>query len=496
MPTVRIPTPLRPLAADQPEVQVAGGSVSDVLENLELRHPGFRERLMDGGGGLRRFVNLYLNDEDVRHLQGLETKVAEQDTLSIVPAIAGGVGGGMGAGGTATGTRAKTFADLREQVRARVRELEPGELVAEQRGPAGEGPVVIDVREPDELGSGRLPGALHIPRGFLEMKIEGAVPARETPVVVYCAGGVRSLFAAESLERLGYADVRSLAGGFRAWKDAALPIETPRVLSDAERRRYSRHLSIPEVGEEGQAKLLESKVLLIGAGGLGCPAGIYLAAAGVGTLGIVDFDLVDESNLQRQILHTTDRVGMPKIESAQRSIQALNPGVRVVPYEERLTSENVERIFADYDLVIDGSDNFATRYLVNDAAVLLRKPCVHGSVYRFEGQVTVFHPAAGGPCYRCLYPEPPPPDMAPSCAEAGVLGVLPGVIGLLEAVEAIKLLLGQGEPLVGRLLCYDGLAARFRELKLRRDPACAYCGEGKPFPGFVDYAQFCANPSA
>lgn len=483
--TVRIPTPLRPLAGNQDAVRASGDSVRALLDDLEARHPGLRARLLDEQGGLRRFVNLFVDEEDVRHLDGLETAVRDGAVLSIVPAIAGGA------------EPAPTFAQLRDEVRRRVAEVDArtleGELSA--RGDGGAAPVVVDVREADEVAQGRLPGAVHIPRGYLEMRIEDQVPDRDAPVVVYCAGGVRSLFAAESLGRLGYRNVRSLEGGYRGWQGAGLPVETPRALSDAERRRYSRHLLIPEVGEAGQLRLLEAKVLLIGAGGLGCPAAIYLAMAGVGTLGLVDFDVVDESNLQRQILHTTDRIGTSKVESAKAALAAANPGVKLVGFEERLTSENVERIFAGFDLVVDGSDNFATRYLVNDACVKLGIPNVHGSIYRFEGQVTVFAPTLGAPCYRCLYPEPPPPELAPSCAEAGVLGVLPGVIGLLEAVEAIKLILGEGQTLAGRLLCYDALAATFRELKLRRDPDCAYCGEGRAFPGYVDYEQFCRAPS-
>jgi molybdopterin/thiamine biosynthesis adenylyltransferase len=284
-------------------------------------------------------------------------------------------------------------------------------------------------------------------------------------------------------------------GGFGRWQQEGLAVSKPEnasQLTDAMRRRYARHLTIPEVGEVGQKKLLQAKVLLIGAGGLGSPAAYYLAAAGVGTLGIVDFDVVDESNLQRQILHTTESVGTAKTTSARKTLLALNPGIQVNPIEARISSQNVEGILKDYDLVVDGCDNFATRYLINDACVLMKKPCVHGSVYRFEGQVTVFHPPQG-PCYRCLYPEPPPAELAPSCADAGVLGVLPGVIGLLEAVEAIKWILGKGELLVGRLLQYDALRTEFRTLKLVRDPDCAYCADGKKFPGFIDYEQFCAT---
>lgn len=352
---------------------------------------------------------------------------------------------------------------------------------------------LVDVRESDEFRTGFIKGAVHIPRGFLELKVEQLIPDRKTPLVLYCGGGNRSLLAAECLSRMGYENVQSMAGGFSAWTREPYPIEKTSILSESNRRRYSRHLSIPEIGESGQLRLLKSKVLLIGTGGLGCPATYYLAAAGVGTLGLVDFDKVDESNLQRQILHTSNRVGTSKVESARAALHAFNPEVKIVPLEERVTSQNVERLFQDFDLILDGSDNFPTRYLINDASVHLKKPCVHGSVYRFEGQVTVFDPTKGGPCYRCLYPEPPPIELAPSCADAGVLGVLPGVIGLLEAVEVLKIILEIGQPLIGRLVTYDALTTTFREFKLRRDPHCLYCGEGKSFPGYTDYEFFCSQ---
>ena len=377
------------------------------------------------------------------------------------------------------------------ELRASIPEVEPEEAARL----VGEGAVLIDVREPDEVAQGSPTGAERLVRGFLELRVEERVPDKERCVLVMCAGGVRSLFAAEGLRQLGYADVRSIAGGFNRWKQQSLPHERPAVLSDAQRERFGRHLLMPEVGEAGQLRLLDSKVLLLGAGGLGSPAALYLAAAGVGTLGIVDDDVVDRSNLQRQILHTDERVGRPKTESAEQTLRALNPEVRVVPVSERVTAANVERIFEGYEVIVDGSDNFATRYLVNDACVKLGLPNVHGSIYRFEGQVSVFHPAYAerrGPCYRCLYPQPPPPELAPSCAEAGVLGVLPGVVGTLEAIEAIKLLLGLGDPLVGRLLHYDALRQRFTELQLEPDPNCAWCAEGADFPGYVDYEAFCS----
>lgn len=353
--------------------------------------------------------------------------------------------------------------------------------------------VVLDVREPDEVSQGMPEGALHIVRGFLEMRVEEALPDKARPVHVMCASGVRSLFAAEALLALGYQSVTSISGGFQQWKQDQLPVAIPKLLDDASRERFSRHVLIPEVGEEGQLTLLNSSVLLVGAGGLGSPAAMYLAAAGVGRLGIVDDDVVDRSNLQRQILHGESRIGTPKVQSAARTIHELNPLAKVETHRTRLVADNVDEILAGYDVVVDGADNFATRYLVNDACVKHGLPNVHGSIYRFEGQVSVFWPARSGPCYRCVFPEPPPPALAPSCAEAGVLGVLPGVVGTLEAVEAIKLLLGIGEPLIGRLLHYDALAQRFSEMSLAANPDCAYCGEGREFPGYVDYSEFCSG---
>src|SRR6266404_1577442 len=361
----------------------------------------------------------------------------------------------------------KTKSELLKDARSQVPEVQPLDLSRQSPGP-----VIVDVREKDETDAGMLPGAKPVPRGFLELRIEETVPDRGADLVLYCAGGTRSLLAARTLKDMGYTRVRSLAGGFSAWKSAGLPVETPVRLTDAQRARYSRHLIIPEVGEAGQAK-----VLLIGAGGLGSPAALYLAAAGVGRLGIVDDDVVDESNLQRQILHSTERVGMPKTQSAKKTLQALNPDVAVDEHRVRLQRDNALELFSKYDLIVDGSDNFGTRYLVNDACVLLGKPNVHGSIFRFDGQATTFVPGGGRPCYRCLFPEPPPPELAPSCQEAGVLGVLPGIIGMVQAVEAVKLLLGRGEPLVGRLLLYDALEQKFREVKYVRDPACPACGE-------------------
>ena len=355
------------------------------------------------------------------------------------------------------------------------------------------GTAIIDVREQDEWVQGFIPTARWIPRGYLEIKIEEAVPDKDRPVILYCAGGVRSALAARALKELGYTDVKSLAGGFSAWKRAGYPPEVPVVMTREQQIRYSRHTMLPEVGEEGQIKLLKSRVLCLGAGGLGAPSSVYLAAAGVGTIGMVDDDVVDLSNLQRQIIHAQERIGMAKVESAQKTLTGLNPDVKVVPLKLRLASANVLAVLADYDLIVDGTDNFPTRYLLNDAALKLGKPVVHASIYRFEGQMTSFVPGQG-PCYRCLYPSPPPPDLAPSCQEAGVLGVLPGIMGVLQANEAIKLLLGIGQSLAGRLLMFDALTTKFRELKLRRDPRCPTCGDGVVARdiALIDYDQFCA----
>jgi sulfur-carrier protein adenylyltransferase/sulfurtransferase len=382
------------------------------------------------------------------------------------------------------------FQNYLRGIKAEVAEIQPAEvraLINKQ-----DSTVIIDVREQNEYVQGYIPGAQWISRGFLELRIEDKVPDRGQPIVLYCAGGVRSALAVRSLRELGYTDVKSMAGGFGAWKRSGFAFDVPTVLSQDQEIRYSRHTMLPEVGEAGQIKLLKSRVLCIGAGGLGSPSSVYLAAAGVGTIGLIDDDVVDASNLQRQIIHFTDRIGMAKVESGAKTLTALNPDVKVVPHRLRLTSDNVLEILAGYDVVVDGADNFQTRYLVNDAALKLSIPVIHASIFRFDGQLTVF-PAEGGPCYRCLYPEPPPPEEAPSCAEAGVLGVLPGVMGVLQATEAIKLLLGSGKTLAGRLLMYDALAAQFRELKLRRDPNCPTCAEGvdKSKIELIDYAQFC-----
>jgi sulfur-carrier protein adenylyltransferase/sulfurtransferase len=383
-----------------------------------------------------------------------------------------------------------TYREMLEQVRGEIDEIDARqarELIEDSD------PLLIDVREQDEWDEGHIPGAVHVPRGHLESRIERTAPDPSRPIVLYCSVGNRSVFAAKTLGELGYEDVASLAGGFTDWKRNGFPVDLHAGLEAPQRMRYSRHLLIPEVGEQGQLRLLDSKVLLIGAGGLGSPASLYLAAAGVGRLGIIDADVVDESNLQRQIVHSTERLGEAKVDSARRTIEALNPDVEVVAYKERLSSENIERIMADgWDVIVDGADNFPTRYLVNDASVWHDIPVVHGSIYRFEGQVTVFRPHEG-PCYRCLFPTPPPPELAPSCAEGGVLGVLPGVIGSLQANEALKLALGIGESLVGRLLLFDALSAEFSEVKLRRDPECPVCGENPTITDYIDYVQFCAG---
>lgn len=470
--------PLRSFTEGADEIEVEGRTVGEALEALGRRHAGLLERILDVDGSVRRFVNIYIGEVDIRERGGLEASLQEGAVVSIVPAVAGG-----------SGARARDvkLADLR----ARIAQVSPQQAAERQ----ARGAVLIDVREQEEIAAGSPPGAVRLGRGYLELRIEDVAPELDRPLLLLCDGGARSLFAAEDLIRLGYTDVASVAGGVTRWKQADLPLELPKVLDRDARERYSRHLLMPEVGEAGQLRLLDSAVLVVGAGGIGSPAAFYLAAAGVGRLGIVDHDRVERSNLQRQILHTDARVGTPKVDSARERLLALNPSLDVEAHALRLDSSNVERLLDGYDLVIDGSDNFATRYLVNDACVKLGLPNVHGAVFRFEGQVSVFWPAApntAGPCYRCIYPEPPPPELAPSCAEAGVLGVLPGVIGLLQAVEAIKLLLGRGEPLIGRMLYYDALRARFSELQLKPNPDCPYCAEGAEFPGYSDYTGSCA----
>jgi molybdopterin/thiamine biosynthesis adenylyltransferase/rhodanese-related sulfurtransferase len=380
-----------------------------------------------------------------------------------------------------------SFRDLLQSTKSRIREVDTSGAAEAIQAPAA---FILDVREADEYDQGALPGAVHIPRGFLESQVEGKIGDRDAPVVVYCAGGTRSAFAAETLGQLGYTNVVSMMGGFNRWKDEGRPWKTPAKLTPEQRNRYQRHLLLPEVDVAGQTKLLESKVLLIGAGGLGSPAALYLAAAGVGTLGIIDMDVVDASNLQRQLLHNMDRIGERKVDSAKKSLTALNPDVNVVTYDVRLGADNIMQIFDGYDIVVDGTDNFPTRYLVNDASLKLDIPVVHGSIFRFEGQASVYLPHQG-PCYRCQVPEPPPAELAPSCAEAGVLGVLPGIIGSIQAMEAIKLLLGIGEPLAGRLLAYDALEESFRTFRVNRDPECAACSIPKEQLIIAEYDDLC-----
>ena len=380
-----------------------------------------------------------------------------------------------------------TFREMLAEAKAAVREIDPAQ--AEQELSADKA-VVLDVREPDEYEQGALPGAVHIPRGTLETSVEGRIPDKSSHLVVYCAGGTRSAFAAKTLQDLGYTDVASVVGGFNRWKDEGREWSAPRSLSSEQRNRYQRHLLLPEIGEAGQLKLLDSKVLLLGAGGLGSPAALYLAAAGVGTVGIIDMDEVDASNLQRQILHNTDRIGDRKVDSAKKTLTLMNPDVNVVTYDVRLGADNVLDIIDGYDVIVDGTDNFPTRYLVNDASLVKRIPVVHGSIFRFEGQVTVFNPYVG-PCYRCMIPEPPPAELAPSCSEAGVLGVLCGIIGSLQAIEAVKILLDLGETLQGRLMAYDALEQSFRTFKVHRDPNCPTCGPNAGEIVIAEYDELC-----
>ena len=389
----------------------------------------------------------------------------------------------------------RSGAEVIRQIKSQVEEVDPAQ-VSEH---LGNGIVLVDVRESTEWDAGHIPGAKHVPRAYLESRIEGAAGAdRSQEIVLYCATGQRSALAAHTLtELLGYENVKSMTGGITLWKDRGYKVEVPKALSAEQRERYSRHLLIPEIGLEGQTKLLESKVLLLGAGGLGSPTALYLAAAGVGTLGVVDDDEVDLSNLQRQVIHTTDRIGVPKVDSAEQSITAINPDVKVVKYKTRLDASNIMEIIDGYGVIVDGVDNFPTRYLLNDATVRLGIPVVSASILGFDGQLSVFAPHEG-PCYRCLYPVPPPAELAPSCGANGVLGVLPGTMGLLQATEVVKLVTGAGEPLIGRLLLYEALGATFTELKVRRDPECPICSKDPSeisddeMGVFPDYEAFCA----
>lgn len=378
-----------------------------------------------------------------------------------------------------------------DEIRQVVPEVMPGEALVLQKL----GAIILDVRDADEVSQGSPVGAERVSRSFLEWRVADVTKDTDSILITMCASGQRSLFAAETLHKLGYGNVKSMLGGFTQWKKDDLPFEFPQSLNNDSRERYARQLVIPQVGEQGQLKLNNSNVLLVGAGGLGSPIAYYLAAAGVGTIGIVDNDMVDRSNLQRQILHTDRRVGTLKTDSAEKTLTELNPTVHIHKYSERLTPENIEKLFNLYDVIVDGSDNFPTRYLINDACVKLKLPNVYGSVFRFKGQVSVFWPAfpeRRGPCYRCLYSEPPPEELTPSCADAGVLGVLPGTIGLLQATEVIKIILGIGDILVGRLISYDALVQSFDEFKVQYNPNCEYCGDGKEFPGYIDYEDFCS----
>jgi len=380
-----------------------------------------------------------------------------------------------------------TYRELLTQAKSRIREIDTAQA---EQAMAGPGVVVLDVREPDEYDQGAIAGSIHIPRGHLESQVENKVLDKSAPVLIFCAAGNRSAFAADTLTQLGYTDVVSVAGGFNKWKNEGRAWAAPKTLSPEQRNRYQRHLLVNEVGEAGQLKLLDSKVLLLGAGGLGSPAALYLAAAGVGTIGIVDMDVVDDSNLQRQILHNVDRIGDRKVDSAKKTLTLLNPDVNVVTYDVRLGADNILDIIDGYDVIVDGADNFPSRYLLNDASLVKRIPVVHGSIFRFEGQATVFHPYVG-PCYRCMIPEPPPAELAPSCAEAGVLGVLPGIIGSIQAMEVIKLLLGIGDTLAGRLLAYDALEESFRTFKVNRDPECPACGADAGEIVIAEYDELC-----
>jgi molybdopterin/thiamine biosynthesis adenylyltransferase/rhodanese-related sulfurtransferase len=390
-------------------------------------------------------------------------------------------------------------AELIRQVKEQIKEVDPREVHDAVSNGNGSAPVLVDVREQHEFEEAHIPGAIHVPRGHLESRIEGKVGDKHGPIVLYCASGQRSALAAHTLQSLlGYDDVASMTGGITLWKDRGFEVETPRALDADQKNRYSRHVLLPEVGMEGQLKLLDAKVLLLGAGGLGSPTALYLAAAGVGTLGIVDDDVVDVSNLQRQVIHTTSRVGEPKVDSAERAVKDLNPGVNVEKYNTRLDSSNIMEIIEGYDVIVDGVDNFPTRYLLNDATVRLKIPVVSASILGFDGQLSIFAPYEG-PCYRCLYPTPPPAELAPSCGANGVLGVLPGTMGLLQATEVVKLIVGAGDPLIGRLLLYDALAASFTELKVRRDPDCPICSRDPESISedemgvFPDYEAFCAG---
>jgi len=462
---VLIPVPLRSRSSGDSSLDLNAGTVAEAMTVLVTRHPGLQPQLFGADGRLRTFVNLFLNGQDIRMADGLATKLCDADELEIVPAIAGGVHRDLSA--------------WRAELQTTIPAIEPEALHND-----ADGAVVLDVRTSEEWDAGHLSSATHLDRGFLEARIETLVPDRGTPIVCYCESGLRSLFAAQSLLTLGYRRVSSLTGGFAAWKAANLPVTRTDPAEKLALQRYKRHLSIPEVGPEGQMKLNDSSILIIGAGGLGCPAAFYLAAAGVGRIGLVDHDTVDASNLQRQILYRPDMLGQLKATSARTTLLGFNPLITVEAYPERLTAERAHVLFGQYDVILDATDNFSSRYLINDAAVVAGKPVVHGAVYRFDGQASVFG-LADGPCYRCFSAEAPPPELAPSCAEGGVLGVLPGIVGLVMATEAVKLLLGIGRPMSGVMTHYDALAGTFRTLRFARRDDCLACGRTRSFPAFA-----------
>ncbi len=459
MALVLIPGPLRRHAAGAHELQCEGATVRQVLQALCRTCPALQPLLFDTQDALRGCLSYFVNDEDCRALEGEHTPLAPRDRLEILPALAGGV----------------RYPEWLDTLKRELPQIDAATLQARLAGP-GPRPRLVDVRSAEEWEMGHVPGSLHLDRGFLETNAEALLPGLDAPVVVLCENGSRSLFAVQALRQLGYRDVANLDGGLHAWKDAGGTLHTPAALAPAERRRYLRQLSLPEVGEAGQQRLARARVLIVGAGGLGSPVALYLAAAGVGTLTLVDADTVDESNLQRQLLHSTERIGLPKTTSAVLALRALNPTVRVIERRERFDAGNAAALVEAHDVVVDGSDNLATRYTIDAACTALGRPMVHGAVFRFEGQVSVFD-ARRGPCYRCLHAEPPPAELAPSCADSGVLGALPGVVGTLQATEVLKLLLGIGEPLIGRVLRLDALAGRVRELRFGRRAGCR-CGAG------------------
>jgi molybdopterin/thiamine biosynthesis adenylyltransferase/rhodanese-related sulfurtransferase/molybdopterin converting factor small subunit len=467
MALVLIPGPLRRHTSGAPELRCDGADVRSVLQSLCAACPPLQPLLFDERVALRGCLCYFVNDEDCRALDGEHTAIGPGDRLEILPALAGGV----------------RYPEWLTTLRREVPQIDSETLLTRLAGPDPR-PRLVDVRSAEEWETGHVPGSLHLDRGFLETNAEAMLPGLDAPVVVLCENGSRSLFAAQALQQLGYRDVANLDGGLHAWKDAGGSLQTPPALAPSDRRRYLRQLSLPEVGEAGQQALARARVLVVGAGGLGSPVALYLAAAGVGTLTLVDADQVDESNLQRQLLHTTDRVGLPKTTSAMLALRALNPSVRVVERRERFDTGNALALVEAHDVVVDGSDNLATRYAIDAACTALGRPMVHGAVFRFEGQVSVFD-ARRGPCYRCLHAEPPPAELAPSCADAGVLGALPGVIGTLQATEVLKLLLGIGEPLIGRVLRLDALAGRMRELRFARRPHCR-CAAGAAAAGGID----------